>query len=164
MALKSIYKLFLFLFFCGLYTTNFAQQEAADLKELTNSADVIITGKVINQTSSWNEDQTRIYTRATIQVDEYIKGASTGNTVTIKYLGGEVGEVGELYSHMPRFEDNEEVMVFLKKDGNNNDYKVSNGENGKISLINDPSTQELMTNSNIRVSSLKRQIKNLMVE
>ena len=84
--------------------------------------------------------------------------------MTIKYLGGEVGEIGELYSHMPRFEDNEEVLVFLNKDGNKSDYKVSNGENGKISLITDSRTGELMTNSNVRVSSLKKQIKNLIAE
>ena len=164
MAIKSIYKFFLFLFFCGLSSTNFAQQEAVDLKELATSADVIITGKVTNQTSSWNEDKSRIYTLATVQVADYIKGVSAGNTVTIKYLGGEVGDVGEMYSHMPRFEDNEEVLVFLTKDSNDNDYKVSNGENGKIRLVNDPRTGELMTNSNVRVSSLKKQIKDILAE
>ena len=164
MAIKSIYKIFLFLFLCTFCSTNFSQQEAVDLKKLTNSSDIIITGKVTKQTSSWNEDKSRIYTLATVTVDDYIKGVSAGNTVTIKYLGGEVGEVGELYSHMPRFEDNEEVLVFLNKDGNKSDYKVSNGENGKISLITDSHTGELMTNSNVRVSSLKAQIKNILAE
>lgn len=159
-----MYKLFIFLFLCAFCSTYFAQQEAVDLKKLTNNSDIIITGKVTKQTSNWNEDKSRIYTMATVQVNDYIKGIGNGNTINIKYLGGEVGEVGELYSHMPRFEDNEEVLVFLKKDVNNTDYKVSNGENGKISLITDPRTGELMTNSNVRVSSLKRQIKNIIAE
>jgi len=164
MAIKSMHKLFLILFLLGFCSTYFAQQEAVDLKELTTSADVIITGKVTNQTASWNEDKSRIYTLATVQVDEYIKGNNTGNTVTIKYLGGEVGDVGELYSHMPRFEDNEEVLVFLNRNGNSTNYKVSSGESGKISLINDPQTGELMTNSNVRVSTLKNQINNILAE
>jgi len=164
MATKSMHKIFLILFLLGFYSTCFAQQEAVDLKELTTNSDAIITGKVTQKTSSWNKDKTRIYTLATVQVDEYIKGNSSGNTVTIKYPGGEVGEVGELYSHMPRFEDNEEVMVFLQKDGNSSDFKVSNGENGKISLINDPKTGELITNSNVRISTLKSQIKNILAE
>ena len=159
-----MHKIFLILFLLGFYSTCFAQQEAIDLKELTTNSDAIITGKVTQQTSSWNEDKTRIYTLATVKVDDYIKGASSGNTVTIKYLGGEVGEIGELYSHMPRFEDNEEVLVFLKKDANRTDYKVSGGENGKINLISDPQTGELMTNSNVRVSALKNQIKNILAE
>jgi len=164
MATKSMHKLFLILFLLGFCSTYFAQQEAISLKELIANSDAIITGKVTQQTSSWNEDKTRIYTLATLQVDEYIKGNNGENTVTIKYLGGEVGDVGELYSHMPRFEDNEEVLVFLNKDGNKSDYKVSNGENGKISLITDSRTGELITNSNVRVSSLKKQIKNLIAE
>ena len=164
MATKSMYKIFLILFLLGFYSTCFAQQEAVDLKELTTNSDAIITGKVTQQTSSWDENKTRIYTLATVRVDEYIKGSNSGNTVTIKYLGGEVGEVGELYSHMPRFEDDEEVLVFLKKDGNSANYKVSSGESGKISLMNDPRTGELMTNSNVRVSAIKSQIKNILAE
>ncbi len=159
MAARSICIFFTFLFLCGIYPAYFAQQIATELNELSKGADVILTGKVTQQASSWNEDKTRIYTRATIQVDEYIKGSNTGNTVTVKYLGGEVGEVGEMYSHMPRFEDKEEVLVFLKKDEKSNDYKVFNGENGKISVVNDPKTGEKVTTSNVRISSVKAQIK-----
>ena len=159
MAIKSIISFFLFLFINGFCFTSFAQQEAINLKELTTNSDAIITGKVTQQTSSWNEDKSRIYTLATVQVDEYIKGSGGGNTVTIKYLGGEVGDVGEIYSHMPRFEDKEEVMLFLKRDNSSPDYKVYDGENGKISIINDPKTGEKITTSNVRVNSLKSQIK-----
>lgn len=159
MAARSIRIFFTFLFLCGIYPAYFAQQFATELNELSKGADVILTGKVTQQASSWNEDRTRIYTRATIQVEEYIKGNNAGNTVTVKYPGGEVGEVGELYSHMPRFEDNEEVLVFLKKDENNTDFKVYSGEGGKISVMNDQRTGEKVTTSNVRINSLKAQIK-----
>ena len=120
---------------CGIYYTTFAQQMAVELQDLSKGADVIITGKVTQQSSSWNDDNTRIYTKATIEVEEYLKGINNGNSVVVTYLGGEVGDVGEMYSHMPRFVDNEEVLVFLKKDEMSPDYKVFNGENGKISVI-----------------------------
>lgn len=145
---------------CGIYSTNFAQQMAVGLQDLSVGADVIITGKVTQQSSSWNDDNTRIYTKATIQVDEYLKGINNGSSITVTYLGGEVGDVGEMYSHMPRFQDNEEVLVFLKKDNKNSDYKVFNGENGKISVIDDPKTGEKVTTSNVQINSLKAQIKN----
>jgi hypothetical protein len=64
-----------------------------------------------------------------------------------------------MYSHMPRFEDNEEVLVFLKKDEKSSEFKVFNGENGKISVIEDPQTGDKVTTSNVRISSLKTQIK-----
>ncbi|MHA2100936.1 MAG: hypothetical protein ACW99A_19865 [Candidatus Kariarchaeaceae archaeon] len=150
--------LILFLFF-GLNINSLSQQLSTEINALTKGADVILTGKVTQQAASWNENKTRIYTRATIQVDEYIKGNSAGSTVTVKYLGGEVGEIGEMYSHMPRFEDNEEVLVFLKKDEKSSEFKVFNGENGKISVIEDPQTGDKVTTSNVRISSLKTQIK-----
>jgi len=159
MAAKSIRIFFTFLFLCGIYPAYLAQQMSSELRDLSNGADVILAGKVTGQTSSWNEDKTRIYTKAVIQVDEYLKGNNTGNTVIVKYLGGEVGEIGEMYSHMPRFEDKEELLVFLKKDDKNTEYKVYNGENGKISIVNDPKTGEKITTSNVRISSLKSQIK-----
>jgi len=145
---------------CGMNYTTFAQQMAVELKDLSVGADVIITGKVTQQSSSWNDDNTRIYTKATIQVDEYLKGINNGSSITVTYLGGEVGDVGEMYSHMPRFQDNEEVLVFLKKDNKNSEYKVFNGENGKISVIDDPKTGEKVTASNLQINSLKAQIKN----
>jgi len=155
-----MYKLFILLFVFLLCRADFAQQNSNEIKNLSMGADVIITGKVSQQTSSWNENHTRIYTSATIQVDEYLKGSNNGSPVVVRYLGGEVGDIGEQYSHMPRFEDKEEVLVFLKKDQKNSEYKVFSGEDGKFSIINDPKTGEKVTTSNVPLSSLKAKIKN----
>jgi hypothetical protein len=131
---------------------------------MSKNADLIITGKVVEQNSSWNENNTRIYTQATIRVEEYLKGSNNSGSIIVSYPGGEVGEVGELYSHMPRFEDQEEVLVFLKKDEKSKRYKVFNGENGKINVITDPRTGEKVTSSNVSVSSLKAQIKSYVID
>ena len=157
MALKSIRTLLFFL--CVLCPAFFAQQMVVELKDLSKGADVILTGKVTQQTSSWNEDNTRIYTYATIQVDEYLKGNNGGSPVVVRYLGGEVGDIGEQYSHMPSFEDQEDVLIFLKKNETSSDYKVFAGEDGKISIVNDPKTGKKVTTSNVPLSSLKAQIK-----
>jgi len=148
----------------GFHFSLFAQFSTYEIKNLTYGADIILTGKVTEQASSWNENKTRIYTKATIQVEEYLKGNNTGGTVTVNYPGGEIGEIGEMYSHMPRFKDNEEVLVFLEKSGNNTDYKVLNGEEGKITLLNDETTGEKTTNSNVPLNSLKQQIINHLNE
>lgn len=153
-----------FIFVCGIYSTTFSQQMAVELEDLSLGADVIVTGKVSEQSSSWNEDNTRIYTRATIKIDEYLKGNNNGSTVVVTYLGGEVGDVGEMYSHMPKFEDQEEVLVFLEKDDNNSDYKVFYGEEGKISVINDPKTGEKITTSKVKINTIKAQIKSYVSE
>jgi len=151
--------LYILIVVVGSYLTSFAQVTSTEVESMSKNADLIVTGKVTQQNSSWNSDNTKIYTEATIQVEEYLKGNNNGNSVVVRYLGGEVGDVGELYSHMPRFENEEEVLVFLKRDNNNADYKVFNGEDGKINVIVDHKTGEKVTSSNVPVSSLKAQIK-----
>jgi len=158
--LKSL--LILILISGGLCLTTFAQKQLPELKKLSKGADVILTGKVTKQNSNWNENKTRIFTKATLQVDEYLKGINSGNSIEVIYPGGEVGEVGELYTHMPRFANNEEVLVFLKKDTKDKGYKVFNGEDGKITLIKDVKTGEKTTSSNVKVSYLKAQIKSYL--
>ena len=143
----------------SFYSTSFAQLKSSDVESMSKNADLIITGKVVEQNSSWNENNTRIYTQATIRVEEYLKGSNNSGLVIVSYLGGEVGDVGEMYSHMPRFENNEEVLVFLKKDDKSTNYKVFNGEEGKINVIIDPKTGEKVTTSNVQINTLKAQIK-----
>src|SRR5512135_775439 len=137
---------------------NHSQSFQAEIKALSEGSDVILTGKVTKQKSEWAENKSRIITKTTIQVDEYLKGNGNNNSVVVSHPGGEVDGVGELYSHMPEFNDNEEVLVFLKKDTNSSDFKVFSGEDGKISLIKN-SSGEKITASNISLNTLKIQIK-----
>ena len=80
--------------------------------------------------------------------------------MVVTYLGGEVGDVGELYTHMPKFEDDEEILVFLKRDERNSNYKVFYGEEGKLTLYRDKITGERVTSFNKKISSIKKEIKN----
>jgi len=148
----------------GFFFAASAQDQSLEIKKLSKGADVILTGKVTKQNSSWNENKTRIFTKATLQVDEYLKGSNNKNSIEVTYPGGEVGEVGELYTHMPRFKNDEEVLVFLQKDEKNTGYKVFNGEDGKITLINDEKTGKKITSSKVRIDYLKSQIKSFVNE
>ena len=141
-----------------------AQKESVKIKQLTKEADMILTGKVTQKKSNWNENKTRIYTRTTVQVEEYLKGENKGTSVEITSPGGEVGDVGELYTHMPTFEDNEEVLVFLKKDEKATGYKVLNGEEGKIKVHLEAAKKEKAASSDLPVNDLKSQIRRFVNE
>ena len=154
----------LILLFLTFHLTAFAQKEASVIKKLSKGADVILTGKIIKKESSWNAARTKIYTKSTLQVDEHLKGDDKSTSVEIIHWGGEVDGVGELYSHMPKFEENEEVLVFLKKDDMNHGYKVLNGEEGKLTIIRDAKTNEEMTSSHMLIKSLKSQIKGFITK
>jgi hypothetical protein len=146
------------------YQFNTFGQTASELKYLSEGADLILTGKVTQQSSDWNQDRTKIYTNATIQVEEYLKGNINESSIVVTYLGGEVGDVGELYTHMPKFEDDEEILVFLQRSQSTSTYKVFNGEEGKISIVYDKNTGEQVTTSYVRINSLKAQIRNSIKE
>ncbi len=148
----------LFLLLSGFLLTSMGQTIPAKLEDMSKGAELIVTGKVTDQRSSWNEDQTRIFTRVTVRVDEFLKGNNGSYSVVVTHPGGEVGEVGELYTHIPTFKNDEEVLLFLKKSNVQNEYTVFQGENGKIKVLTDDRTGEKVTANKERVGSIKKQI------
>lgn len=127
------------------------------VKHLTQSSDLIIVGKVVSKKSFWNDDKSRIFTNVSIEAKEYLKGKSSPN-VTIKVPGGEIGEIGELYTHMPKFDDNEEMILFTKRN-KKNQLIVTGGELGKIRLIKDEKTGKKFTPSRKSVEEFKNEIR-----
>ena len=123
-------------------STVFAQQRAVSADDLARRADVVVVGRVADMQSEWAEGKTRIVTRVTLDVREYLKGGDgASRTVTIWTLGGEIGEVGELYTHAPTFQPNENVVVFLQKNVAE-DYVVAAGTQGKYNIERDPVSGE----------------------
>lgn len=153
------YFIYAFLSFCFLYSSMPAQSFQSKIKQLSEKSDVILTGKVAKQKSEWNKNRTRIYTNVTIEVNEYVKGSGVDKNIVVKHPGGEVGDVGEWYSHMPKFNNDEEVLLFAKKDKKDKSYKVLDGEDGKLTLYRDKKTGETVTSSNLKISTLKKEIK-----
>jgi hypothetical protein len=140
-----------------------AQTIQSEISDLAKGADVILTGTVINKKSDWNTRKSAIYTRVTIQVDEYLKGNISQNTITVIHPGGEVDDTGELYTHIPTFSSDENVLLFANKSSNNTDYYVHEGEMGKVTLyMNDHGEQ--VTAQKRNVSVLKAEIKKSLSE
>jgi hypothetical protein len=115
------------------------QTVPADPGKLALQSDLVVVGTVGSRTSEWNADRSRIQTRVTISVNETIKGGSVPPTVEVVVPGGEIDGVGEWYSHTTRFDKNEDVVVFAKKDSRG-EYGVAGGTAGKITIAQDPVT------------------------
>ena len=86
---------------------------AFSLQELHRTADEVITGKVTDANSFWNEAHDTIYTDYTVQVEGRSKGAG-GKTLTVRLMGGAVGERELLVSGNARFEVGERVLLCLR--------------------------------------------------
>jgi len=114
----------------------FGQKKAVTLEDLTRGSEIVAVGQVRNVTSEWDETHTRIRTKVLLAVDQYVVGSASGNALTLYVPGGEVDGVGELYSHMPVFKNEEQVMVFVAQDKLHH-YRVSAGAQGKFTLQKD---------------------------
>lgn len=121
-----------------------ARSPERSVGDLARGADLVAVGAVSSLASEWNTDRTRIVTRVTFSVDEYLKGSRAERTLEILVPGGEVGEVGEIYSHVPRFHRDEQVVIFARRleDGS---YRVAGGDQGKVVLRREEKTGRLIT-------------------
>lgn len=159
-------RLFQTIFFYAILITFFIHSEGhsqsiqSEIKNLSEGADMIVTGKVVDQKSEWSSDKSKIYTNVTIQVDEFLKGSNNLSRIVITHLGGEVGNVGETYSHVPTFQDDEDVLLFVKKSTKDESLSVFEGEEGKLTLYEDKTTGEKITSKNVKASEMKKEIKN----
>ena len=115
------------------------QSKKISTEELTQQSEIVARGKVREIKSQWEGNRERIVTYVAIQVDEYLKGNGPGREMTVVTPGGEIDGVGELYTHTATFRQDEEVVVFAKKDAKGQ-YRVSGGPQGKFKIEKDETT------------------------
>lgn len=125
--------------------------------ELTQKSEVVARGKVREMKSEWDETRSRIRTRVSLSVDEYLKGGG-GGTLEVIIPGGEVDGVGELYSHMARFKQDEDVVVFVEKDKKGR-YRVAGGSEGKFSVKKDDATGKPVVAGSRSLDDFRSEIK-----
>lgn len=85
------------------------------LEYMTGFSDAVIIGSVVSLDSYW--DDQKIFTDVEVEVEEFVKNAhdEAGTRLTLKVLGGAVGDTRFEVDNSPRFTVGEKVMVFLKK-------------------------------------------------
>jgi len=115
-----LYAVVIFSLITGFFTAQgSALMIEMSIEELTYEADAILTGRVKDMESRWNEEKTLIYTYVTVSVTEYIEmipEIEELKEVIVKVRGGEVGDIGVKVSDTPEFMRGEEVFLFLRRD------------------------------------------------
>jgi hypothetical protein len=88
--------------------------EALDLRTLVGDADHVVVGTVVGIEARYDHLD-RIVTDATIRVEERMLGeTAVGGEVTVRSLGGAIGEVGLRIEGEPIFVAGERVLVFAR--------------------------------------------------
>ena len=67
---------------------------AVSLEQLSTASQLIFEGEVVGKTSDFNANQTSIHTYVTFRVVDVVKGTYNQPEITLRFLGGTVGEIG----------------------------------------------------------------------
>ncbi len=84
-----------------------------DLPELARGSALIVHGRILRQWCAWDPEHRFIWTHSRVAVYEMLKGAPH-RTVTISEPGGTLDGLSMQVSGAVRFDNNEEVVVFLR--------------------------------------------------
>ena len=133
------------------------QTKVLSTEALTKRAEIVAVGTVTATKAEWDQNKTRIVTRVTMSVSEYLKGGA-GNTMTITLPGGEVDGVGEWYSHSTRFKQDEDVVVFAERD-TRGDLRVAGGSQGKFSIMREKGTSMARVSDQMTLDDFKTKIR-----
>jgi hypothetical protein len=133
----------------GLLTTSLASAttvEKMSLRDLAKKSDAIVLARVEDETARYDANK-EIYTYVTLRVLEPVKGPKADAVITIRQLGGTVGDVASIVPGTPSFRQGEEVVVFLTKNDaagypwvmglQQGKYNVSADEKGRKSVRNE---------------------------
>ncbi len=85
-------------------------------QQLVGLSTLIIEGRVVEMHSEWNPNRTQIHTLVTLDVARAYKGTIAGGKLTVRMLGGRVGDIAQRLVDAPTFSLDEDVIVFFEKD------------------------------------------------
>lgn len=99
--------------------------EKYSLEKLISMSDSIVIGTTLDISSKWNTPDGKksitdsndfIYTDVDIKSEEYLKNPSSAEIITVRVLGGTVGQDTSDVEDQPSFKTGEKVLIFLKED------------------------------------------------
>ena len=120
-----------------LPASSFALMIERNAAELAQDAKVIVQGEV-KSVKSYKGINGVIYTRASVMVNDVIKGKNIKKNITVEYEGGEVGDIGVWVEDEPTLEKGERALLFLTNSfWRKNVYYIVGGVLGKYAICTD---------------------------
>jgi hypothetical protein len=110
--------------------------------QMAQTAQVIVRARCLGGSTAW--DAGEIWTLTSFEVEEVWRGSPPAR-ITVRLLGGRVGNLTSSVSGVPRFRPGEEVILFLERTPRG-DFSVVSWEQGTFRISREVSTgQESVT-------------------
>jgi hypothetical protein len=128
------------------------------IQDLTDNSSHIVRAQVTDKTSQWDETESFIYTTVTLNITESLVGdLNISEEVTVFVPGGSVGDLTLHVQHAPRFEIDQDVIVFL--DWKGEVFDVTSWEQGKFTI-----KEEQVVEKNISVPEFMSEIETAVLK
>jgi hypothetical protein len=121
------------------------------LDEMATMASLVVHGRVRSVDAAWDDSHQRIFTNVEIDVISYL-GGSGPERVSVRQVGGRVGDTEIWVAGQPRFTVGEQIVAFLEPDGSDtpNRWVVLCMANGLFHVAHDELTGELVLERDLR--------------
>ena len=106
------------------------------MKELAKKSDAVVLARVDDEVARYDANK-EIYTYITLRVLDPVKGSKKDDVITIRQIGGVVGNIASIVPGMPTFKKGEEVVVFLSQRDREGYPWVMGLQQGKYSVTTD---------------------------
>ena len=130
------------LFLLGLSGMNPAYSSSVNevgLGEMASASELVFEGRVLSVDSRWSEDGRSIRTEVTYEVLDVIKGSTTGRTVTLSFLGGNVGHLRLAITDLNMPVPGEKGVYFVENTDRQQVNPLYGWSQGHFLLVRDPS-------------------------
>jgi hypothetical protein len=125
------------------------------VEQLAGKSSSVVRGRAMEIWTQWNPQHTLIYTYTRFQVVKSFKGASD-QTITVKQIGGRVGNTVQKAAGVRHFTGGEEDILFLRPSEENDGALVVTGlVQGNFRLYRAVSGEIRATNGVPEVSTLQ---------
>jgi len=124
---------------------------------LAAPADVVALGTCMTADSAWDEQHRLIVTTVKFHATRYLKGAA-GGTLTVRVLGGTVGNDGMRASHAATLGVGEEALLFLRRSQFGPYFVIWGGVDGKMPVTLDALTGTRRVGPGLSVDEFSRRL------
>ena len=110
--------------------------ERMSVAKMTQVAQLVVRARCVANSSAWHDGE--IWTFTSFTVEDAWKGAPSGaaQRLTVRLLGGSVGNLSSTVSGVPRFRPGEEVILFLQPTARG-DYSIVSWVQGTFRIHRD---------------------------
>jgi hypothetical protein len=121
---------------CAEMITSATTLERMSIAKMTQAAQLVVRAQCIGNSAAW--DGGEIWTFTSFAVEDSWKGAPSGaaQQLTVRLLGGSVGNLSSTVSGVPRFRPGEEVILFLQST-TRGDYSIESWVQGTFRIHRD---------------------------